>query len=352
MDRRSFLKTTGAAAGAGVVAGAARPAPANSCESLPTLTSETRELRVASAWPEAVAGPADDARRLLASLVEASEGKWSFRVLEPTANATAIERVAGGEADLYIASDNDHTRLDPAFGYFGGLPGGLGLAAQELEAWLLAGGGQRLWDDLAGHHGIKPLLAGHLGSPAGLWSAAPLRGLDDLTGSTIAASGLALDVARGLGARAVGAGHEAPIVQGTGMVTDLAAGLAPQGARHYYTGSLAPGGATVTLGVARGVWDGLSGTGRAIISGCAAAAWRESLATQRIHARLALDALQQTRRVSVGSLPIEIDRQIGHVGEAVVAHAAGSSARARAIDASLMAFLHATRSNLSSQPVA
>lgn len=351
MDRRSFLKTTGAAAGAGVVAGAARPAAANSSGSLPALTSETRELRVASAWPEAVAGPADDARRLLASLVEASEGKWSFRVLEPAAGTTAIDRVAGGEADLFIASDNDHSGLDPAFGYFGGLPGGLGLAAQELEAWLLAGGGQRLWDDLAGHHGIKPLLAGHLGSPAGLWSAEPLRGLDDLAGATIAASGLALDVARGLGARAVGAGHEAPIVQGAGLVTDLASGL-PQVARHYYTGSLAPGGATVTLGVARGVWDGLSGTGRAILSGCAAAAWRESLATQRIHARLALDALQQARRVSIGSLPIEIDRQIGHVSEAVVAHAAGSSARARAIDASLMAFLHATRSNLSLQPVA
>lgn len=354
MDRRSFLKTTGAAAGAAAgasVAGAAHAASTQASDGAPALASGTRELRVASAWPDAVAGPADDTRRLLASLVEASDGKWRFRVLDLPAGTTAINALSRGEADLLIASDNAHTALDPAFGYFGGLPGSMGLVAHDLEAWLVAGGGQLLWDDLGGHHGVKPLLAGHLGAPAGLWSQTPLKGLDDIEGAAIAANGLALDVARGLGAEAVRAGHEAAIVQGAGLLTDLAFGL-PEHARHYYTGSLMPAGTTVTLGVARGLWDGLSGTERAILAGAASAAWRESLAAQKIHAQLALSALQQAHPVVVAPLPAEIARQIDRVSEAVVAHAAGSSARARAIDASLMAYLHATGRNLSVQSVA
>lgn len=353
MDRRSFLTTTGAA-GLGAAAGA-QPVEARADLAAPGITSGIRDLRVACAWPEAVAGPADDARRLLTHLVEASDGKWRFHVVDVGTGDTPIGMAAQGAADLTIASDNDHTGIDPAFGFFGGLPGELGIAFDDMEAWLVAGGGQILWDDLAGHYSIKPLLAGHLGAPAGLWSCEPIRAPGDLAGRRVVANGLAVDVARGLGAEAVIAGtaaaSDAPIIQGAGLVADLALGM-PARTRHYYTHGLAPAGSTVTLGVARRLWDTLSGTERAILAGAASMAWRECLAMQKIHARIALDALQRNRSVSIGSLCDEVVRQIDRVSEAVVAHAAGSSPRARAIDASLLAYLRAAGRNLSVQPVA
>lgn len=352
MDRRSFLKTTGAAA----TAGATFAAPAAGAVAAPAIASGARWLTVRIGWPDAAAGPADDARRLLARIVEASEGRIGFHVVPAdAASGPALEAVASGDADLYVASDNDHVGVDPAFGYFAGLPGGMGLAPGVLDAWLAVGGGQMLWDDLAGEHGVKPLLAGHMGAPAGLWSAAPVADVTAFAGSVVAAAGLTAEVARGLGAEPVAchpgfaAAGYLPFAQGTGLATDLALGR-PKAARHYYAGGLAPAGATVTLAVSRRLWDDMAGSDHALLAGVASQAWRESIGAHLAHARPARDALRQAHGIAVEALPSEVAGQIGRIGEAVVAHAAGSSARASAIGASHMAFLAFAGINLSSRP--
>jgi TRAP-type mannitol/chloroaromatic compound transport system substrate-binding protein len=346
MDRRSFLKSTGAVATV-ATAGVATAEPV----AAPAIGSRVRELTVAVAWPDAVAGPADDAHRLLHRIVTASEGRYAFRV-HPVApgGATPLEMVANGAADLYFASDNDHVGLDPAFAWFAGLPGRMGLAPDDHEAWLIAAGGELLWDDLAGEHGIKPLLAGHLGSPAGLWSMQPIREPNNLAGLTIAAEGLAREVASGLGATtASGRENSASTIpvqaaQGFGLATDFALGL-PKADWRYYAGGLAPAGATVTLGVARKVWDALSIGDRALFAGLATIAWREAVAGHRIQLRPGLDALHHVFDITPKSLPPEVSRHIDGVSGAVVAHAAQSSPRARAIDGSLSAYLTAVGKN-------
>lgn len=349
MDRRSFLKSTGAvatAATAGVAtAAAAEPVAA------PAIASGVRELTVAVAWADAVAGPADDAHRLLHRIVTASEGRYGFRVHPvPPGGGIPLEMVAKGDADLYFASDNDHVGLDPAFAWFAGLPGRMGLDPDDHEAWLIAAGGELLWDDLAGEHGIKPLLAGHLGSPAGLWSMQPIREPNNLAGLTIAAEGLAREVARGLGATTatgrVGAAGTMPVeaAQGFGLATDFALGL-PKAGWRYHTGGLAPAGATVTLGVARRVWDALSIGDRALFAGLATIAWREAVAGHRLQHRPGLDALRHAFDTTPESMPHEVSRHIDGVSGAVVAHAAQSSPRARAIDGSLTAYLAAMGKN-------
>lgn len=352
MDRRSFLKTSGAvAASAGVAA------PAGEALATPALGSGIRELAVAVAWPDAIAGPHDDARRLLHRLATATEGRYAFRVVsvDPT-GALPLDIVARGQADLYFASDSEHVAVDPAFAWFAGLPGALGLAPDDHEAWLLAAGGQMLWDDLAAEHGVKPLLAGHLGHPAGLWSETPITAPGDLAGRLIAADGLNLDVARGLGAETavVRPGRIATTLvsaaQGHGLATDLALGL-PRPGWRYYTAGLAPSGATLTLGIALQTWDAMPASDRAVVAGFATMAWRESVAAVRLHCPLALAALRNIHGIEPEPLPVDITRHIDRVSEAVVAHAASTSGRAGAISSSLSAYFDLVGRNHFARPI-
>lgn len=359
MDRRSFLKTTGAAATAAGIA-----APATQALSAPAVIPLARELAVALPWPDAVAGPHDDARRLLAAITAATEGRLRFVIPPPAARrtGTCIDSVARGDAGLYVASDDDHVGLDPAFAWFAGLPGGMGLPPDAHEAWLIAAGGQMLWDELGREHGVKPLLAGHLGAPAGLWSARPIADAGDVAGMILAAGGLAQEVARGLGANAVAAPpmaappmaappmRHAPATQGYGLATDLALGR-PGGARHYYTGGLSPWGTTQTLAFSRRIWDGLSGSDRICVSGIAAMAWRESIAASRLHQAVAVAALRAVHGIEPEPLPSGLGDQIDRIAEVVVAHAAGSTPGARAADLSLMAYLRLTGRNHFAQPI-
>jgi TRAP-type mannitol/chloroaromatic compound transport system substrate-binding protein len=81
MDRREFLKSTGAAAAAATAATAVAAESATVKASpagvtAPNLATGTVELRLATSWPDAVAGPADQARRLGQRLAAMSGGRY------------------------------------------------------------------------------------------------------------------------------------------------------------------------------------------------------------------------------------------------------------------------------------
>ena len=113
-------------------------------------------------WADGVAGPADQAHRLCRRIATMSDGR--IRVVPSFAIADGLAAVRAGDADLYFASEHDSRRASrlrllrrPARRSRPGSP-------QHLQAWVAVGGGQALWDELAGDVGIKPLLAAHTGS--------------------------------------------------------------------------------------------------------------------------------------------------------------------------------------------
>src|SRR5262245_49779017 len=106
MDRREFLKTTGAAAAlAGTAAGAAEAATPATIAA-PAVVSGTRELRMAMAWPDSVAGLADQAWRLAQRIATMSDGRYRV-VFTPDVRDT-LTAVRAGDADLYHATESDH----------------------------------------------------------------------------------------------------------------------------------------------------------------------------------------------------------------------------------------------------
>ncbi len=341
MHRRDFLRTTGSvAAVAGVSATAfAKPsqAPIGRVEA-PSVVSGARELGLSVRAPDNGRGFGENARRLARRIEELTGGRYRIAILPQ-------ERTQ--EAGVQVGSAHDSIGLDRAFAYFAGLPGRAGVEANDLDAWLTLGGGQQLWDDLAKSHGFKPFLSGHSGANPAIWFRNPRAAEAGFTGLKYAAEGLAIEVARGLGAQPTswsfdGAASafengKADAVEGPGAMLAMASGFAER-AKFALAGGINRNGTAQSCCIALGQWQRMTATDQAAIASACAAEFRLSHAEARVHERLASRVMQSRHGVEFATPPAALRDAIGTVSDAVVAHVAGSSRDALRINASFMAF--------------
>lgn len=345
MDRREFLKSTGAAAaaaGTGATAAAAEPRQA-----APAVGRGLKELRLAMPWAEGVAGPADWARRLAVNIGAMSGGR--FHIVSAFAVSDGLAAVRAGDADLSFAPAHAGFEAHRGLAYFSGLPGDGGLSPSHLQTWVAVGGGEPLWDDIAGELGVKPLLAAHTGSRSYLLAGERIDAVSALAGRKVYVNGLARDVARGLGMEAVSlpASDVAQALRNGGIlaaecggaIASYAAGLAS--AAPYCTGtSINRNGTALSLSVSRTLWDALPASDQAMLTAAVQAEYHASLAEEEAHRHLL-----RPEPASAQTWPCsgELAHAIGRVAEAVVAHAAGVDAETRRISDSYTAFRRSVR---------
>jgi TRAP-type mannitol/chloroaromatic compound transport system substrate-binding protein len=345
MDRREFLKATGAAAAAATAAGAQTAAAARESLAAPAVASGVKELRLAFPWPDGVAGPADQAHRLGQRLTAMSGGRYRIAFL-PCADS-GLAAVRAGDADLYYASEHDHLDAHPALAYFAGLPGERGIAARHLSAWMLVGGGQQLWDELAAELGVKAMLAGHTGGRPCFVASRRLSAMRELAGEKVVVSGLARDVVRGFGLEpaalplshvaAALAGGELLAAECGGAIASYGLGLL-RAASHSAGVSVNRHGSAVALGLRRSLWEKLPAGDQAMFTAAAAAEYELALAEEEAHRHFLYPEPDADR---TWPLARELSRAIGRVSDAVVAHVAACDLHAQRINAGYAAFRRA-----------
>jgi TRAP-type mannitol/chloroaromatic compound transport system substrate-binding protein len=310
MDRRDFLKTTGAAA---VVAGAATPAAAAVAEkpAAPAIGGGVQHLTLASTAPTDLPG---------------TGAEWLARRIETVTDGRFRIEVTRGPGDADLTLGSAHHDAHPAFAFFAGLPFGQGLDAAALQTWLGAGGGQMLWDELAAVHGFKPLVAGHTGESAGVWATARLERVSDLVGLRVAASGLAADVLSTFGAMpvelspaemkaALAAGRIAA-VEWLGPLAAVSPDLQPLAQRLYQPG-FNRAGTLLALGVRRELWHRLGAADQAIFEACAAHAYHLSLTDAHAHALIA----RQVETLENGAARLAVPAEMAAALDAATADA-------------------------------
>ena len=367
LDRRTFLKSTGVAAAAASLTAAppvqaepgalrsagwlrAGPAPAVAEFNVaPALVTGIKVLRLETAWPAGSPGLSDAAERLALRLEQVSGGRLRLNIVHAGA-ASDPSRLAGavasGQADLYHGAEYYHHAKSPAFSFFAAVPGGMG--ADALTAWLDTGGGQPLWDDLAGQFGIKPFFAGHTGAGSGLWSKLAIDPERGFTGIALHAPGFAGGIARALGATPVtlGAGRLAPALadgtiaaaHGFGAHGDLGLGLAGAAA-HFYSARGPKAHATaLSIGVNRSTYDALGPAGQAMLEAVIAAEARVTSAEHFGHRQLALEVMLGRHAIAPQTLPDAITKRMAEASAAVLDEARGHDTSARLVHDSYMAF--------------
>ena len=113
----------------------------------------------------------------------------------------SFDEVASGNSQIYHGAEYYWKGKHPGYAYFTSVP--FGLTVTEMNAWIRFGGGQELWDELAGSYGLKSLMCGNTGVQMGGWFRKEMNSAEDFKGLKMRIPGLGGDVLSKMGASPV-----------------------------------------------------------------------------------------------------------------------------------------------------
>ena len=318
MERREFIKT----ASAGAIAAGAMIAGAPAVHAQKTI-----EITMVTTWPRDFPGLGTGAQRFAKRLTEMTNGRMKvnyFAAGERVKAFDSFDEVASGNAQMYHGAEYYWKGKNTAFCYFAGVP--FGLTYNEMNSWMRFGGGQELWDELAAEYGIKGLLCGNTGSQMGGWFRKEINSPDDLKGLKIRMPGIGGDVLAKLGASPVslpGGQIYENLISGSIDATEW---VGPwndrfmkfyEAAKYYYYPGVHEPGTSLSLGMNKKWWDGLSRADQLIIEAAASMENDYMLAEFNANNGIALDKLVTEQGVELREFNDDIYEAFGEASAEV-----------------------------------
>ena len=336
--------TRRAMAGAlGVLGSVAAPAVAR---------AQARRWRMVTSWPKRLPGPGMSAERVAERIAALSGGRLQITVHaagEVVPAFEVLDAVGSGVVEMGHTAAFFWQGKQPAAVFYTTVP--FGLTPAEHVAWIEAGGGQALWDDLYAPFGVKPFMGGNTGVCMGGWFRRELAGADDLKGLKIRSLGLGGEVYRRLGAtpQTTSPGEiltsmQSGLIDGAEFVgpgSDIALGLYRVASFYYAPGFNKPNGTGECI-VSLRAWEGLDSELKAIVQhACANEAAFALAEMERLNAE-ALAALTGQHGVKLRMFPQTLVAAARRQSTDVVAELAAKSTIARRIHDSYSAFRERT----------
>ena len=332
MKRRDFIKKS--AVGLGAVAGATTIAA-------PAIAKERIEITMVTTWPRDFPGLGTGAQRFAARLAEMSGGRIQVNYFaggERVKPFDSFDEVASGNAQMYHAADYYWKGKHPGWAYFTAVP--FGLTYTEMNAWIRFGGGQELWDELAGEFGLKGVMCGNTGVQMGGWFRKEINTAADLKGLKMRIPGLGGDVMAKLGASPVslpGSQIYENLVSGSIDATEW---VGPwndsfmkfyEAAKFYYYPGMHEPGSMLACGMNRKFWDKLSKSDKLLIEAAAAMENDVMMAEYNAKNGESLAKLIKEQGVKLREFSDEIYDSFGEAADEVFETVKGHSKLARRI---------------------
>src|SRR3954462_394869 len=306
----------------------------------PTIAhAQTKRWRMVTSWPKRLPGPGMSAERVAERIASMSGGRLQINVSaagEVVPAFEVLDAVGGGVAEIGHTAAFFWQGKMPAANFFTTVP--FGLTPNEHAAWVEAGGGQVLWDELYKPFGAKPFMGGNTGVCMGGWFRREIKALSDVQGLKIRSLGLGGEVYRRLGAtpQTTPPGEILVSLQGgvldaaefVGPGTDISLGLYRVAPNYYGPGFNKPNSTGECI-VSLKAWEALDAEGRAIVAhACAAEAAFALSEMERLNAE-ALAALIERHGVQLRSFPRDVVDAARKVSAEVLADLASRSEVAR-----------------------
>jgi TRAP-type mannitol/chloroaromatic compound transport system substrate-binding protein len=284
--------------------------------------------RMATSWPKRLPGPGMSAERIAERVGALSGGKIQISVHAAGELVPALEvldAVGSGAAELGHTASFYWQGKQPASAFFTTVP--FGMTPAEHTAWINAGGGQALWDELYQPFGVKPFMAGNTGICMGGWFRGEIGSAAALKGMKIRSLGLGGEVYRRLGAvplttspGEIITGLQSGLVDGAEFVgpgSDIALGLYRLANFYYSPGFNKPNGTGECI-VSLKLWNSLDAQQKAILShACAAEAAFALDEMERLNVE-ALNALVERNGVKLKTFPPDmIEAARGHARDVI-----------------------------------
>ncbi|TAK48879.1 MAG: TRAP transporter substrate-binding protein [Xanthobacteraceae bacterium] len=332
-----------------LIAGASLATTAFATPATPAIAANAvKRWRMVTSWPRRLPGPGMSAERVAERIGALSGGDIQVTVHAAGEVVPALEvldTVGAGVADMGHTAALYWQGKQPAAAFFTTVP--FGLTPSEHTAWVDAGGGQALWDELYAPFGVKPFMGGNTGTCMGGWFRAELTGLDSLRGLKIRSLGLGGEVYRRLGATPLTTAPgeiitslQSGLVDGAEFVgpgSDIALGLYRVASFYYAPGFNKPNGTGECI-VNRALWESLDSRAKAIVShACAAEAAYALNEMERLNVE-ALAALTGKHGVKLRQFPQAVVAAAHGQARDILGEIAGRSEIARRVAESYGAF--------------
>jgi TRAP-type mannitol/chloroaromatic compound transport system substrate-binding protein len=309
---------------------------------------DTRRWRMVTSWPRRLPGPGMSAERVAERISALSGGRLQIMVHAAGEVVPALEvldAVGSGVVEMGHTAAFYWQGKQPAAAFFTTVP--FGLTPAEHVAWIDAGGGQALWDELYAPFGVKPFMGGNTGVCMGGWFRRELNGADDLKGLKIRSLGLGGEVYRRLGAtpQTTSPGEiltsmQSGLIDGAEFVgpgSDIALGLYRVATFYYAPGFNKPNGTGECI-ISLKAWDSLDSEMKAIVQhACGLEAAFALAEMERVNAE-ALAALMDRHGVKLRMFPQSIVLAARRQSSDVVGEIGGKSEIARKIRDSYTSF--------------
>jgi TRAP-type mannitol/chloroaromatic compound transport system substrate-binding protein len=256
-----------------------------------------------------------------------------------------LDAVGGNVAEMGHTASFYWQGKMPAAAFFTTVP--FGLTPGEHVAWIDAGGGQALWDELYAPFGVKPFMGGNTGVCMGGWFRREIKGLSDLGGTKIRSLGLGGEVYRRLGATPqttppaeILTSLQSGVIDAVEFVgpgTDIALGLYRVTPFYYYPGFNKPNGTGECI-VSLNAWNALDAELKAVVSHACAVEANFALAEMERLNTEALAALTGQHNVQLRGFPKDLISAARTTSRDVLGELAGRSAAARKVHDSYLTF--------------
>jgi TRAP-type mannitol/chloroaromatic compound transport system substrate-binding protein len=202
MQRKTFLKSLGLMAGAGMV---------TSCKHNTIMTpeelanrNEKYEWKIVTTWPPNFPVLGTGCLRYAELVNKMSLGQMTIKVYGGGELIPALEvfdAVSSGAAEMGHSASYYWAGKVPASQFFASIP--FGMNAQQMNAWLYSGGGIKLWEELYATYGLIPVPGGNTGVQMGGWFNRKIDTIEDFKGLKMRIPGFASKIIERVGGSSV-----------------------------------------------------------------------------------------------------------------------------------------------------
>lgn len=257
----------------------------------------------------------------------------------------AFDAVSSGTVEMSSGAAYYWAGKVPAAQFFASIP--FGMNAQQMNTWLISGGGMELWREIYADFNVVPFLGGNTGVQMGGWFNREINSIEDMKGLKMRIPGLGGKVLEKAGGAAV-------LSPGSELYTNLERGVIDATewigpfhdyrmgfhkiAKYYYTPGWHELGSALELGINKQSFEALPKDLQVILE---TAAFRLNLWTwTELEAKNAefLEKIKSEGKVEIRKFPDEVIEQLRTYTDEVIAEFVASDATAKRVYDSFNAF--------------
>ena len=155
------------------------------------ITNKKYKWKLVTTWPPNFPVLGESANLLAEYVGQMSGGRMEITVYgggELVPALEAFDAVRSGAAEMGSGAGYYWAGKAPAAQFFASVP--FGMNAQQLNAWILTGGGMELWKELYANFGLVPFVGGNTGVQMGGWFNREINSKADFKGLKMRIPGL------------------------------------------------------------------------------------------------------------------------------------------------------------------